>query len=65
MSGGVLPAVLINSSDGEGGSGQCVEFSRSELGSELGGGTTGPGDVAVVGGVDGDGVVGIEVVPGD
>ena len=66
MSGGVLPAVLITADggDGEGVSGQCVDFG-SELGSELGGGPSGPGDVAVVSGSDGDGVVGIEVVPGD
>ena len=38
---------------------------RSELGSEIDVVTTGPGEVAVVSGFDGDVVVGIEVVPGD
>ena len=62
-----MPAVLITADrgNGEGVRGQCSEISRSELGSELGGGPSGPGDVAVVSGSDGDGVVGIEVVPGD
>ena len=68
MSGGVLPAVLITADggDGEGVSGQCVDFGGSELGSEIEDvGAIGPFDVAVVSGSDGDDVVGIEVVPGD
>ena len=72
MSGGVLPAVLITADrgDGEGGvnsddGGQSGDFGGRELGLELGWGATGPGDVVVVSGSDGDVVVGIEVVPGD
>ena len=68
-----MPAVLLTGcrgGDGEGGvnsddGGQCGDFGGRELGLELGWGPTGPGDVAVVSGSDGDGVVGIEVVPGD
>ena len=45
--------------------GQSAELLRSELGSEIDVVTTGPGEVAVVSGFDGDVVVGIEVVPGD
>ena len=67
LSGGVLPAVLITADrgNGEGVRGQCVDL-PSELGSEIEDvGAIGPFDVAVVSGSDGDGVVGIEVVPGD
>ena len=63
-----MPAVLITADggDGEGVSGQCVDFGGRELGSEIEGvGAIGPFDVAVVSGSDGDDVVGIEVVPGD
>ena len=63
-----MPAVLITADggDGEGVSGQCVDFGGRELGIEIEDvGAIGPFDVAVVSGSDGDDVVGIEVVPGD
>ena len=63
-----MPAVLITADggDGEGVSGQCVDFGGRELGIEIEDvGAIGPFDVAVVSGSDGDGVVGIEVVPCD
>ena len=58
--------ITADGGDGEGVSGQCVDFGGRELGSEIEDvGAIGPFDVAVVSGSDGDDVVGIEVVPGD
>ena len=66
LSSGVLPAVLTNSGNGEGfaitSGGQSSDLVGIQRLSDV---TSGPDDVAVVGRGNGDGVVGIEISPGD